>query len=121
MRRHIICKQAMHYRTKQRQYLQWKTSQEEQQEELCYFPPHLRELRNEWFAQRYEKYRKQVLNKTIEATTSSDTGSRFKTLRSSEVKEESDESDAVRQRIWWWLSLDDNDEDRGRPLQKDGK
>jgi hypothetical protein len=46
-----------HYRNKQRQYLQWRTGQQgEKQEESCYISPHLRQLRTDWFAKRYEKY-----------------------------------------------------------------
>lgn len=46
-----------HYRSKQRQYLEWRAGrQSEKQEESCYVSPHLRQLRTDWFAKRYEKY-----------------------------------------------------------------
>jgi hypothetical protein len=45
-----------HYRTKQRQYLEWRAGRQEKQEESYYVSPHLRQLRTDWFAKRYEKY-----------------------------------------------------------------
>lgn len=45
-----------HYRMRQRQYWQWKSGQKVPQEETTYYPPHLRKLRTEYFARRYEKY-----------------------------------------------------------------
>lgn len=45
-----------HYRTKQRQYLEWRAGQQERPEHSHYVSPHLRQLRTDWFAKRYEKY-----------------------------------------------------------------
>jgi hypothetical protein len=113
--------QAMqHYRTKQRQYLQWRRSQEEQQEVPCYFPPQLRELRNEWFAKRYVRYRNQASTGKIGATTSDDAESRPNSSSSTKIENEWDELDAVRQKIWRWLNLEDN-EDYERLLHEDEK
>jgi hypothetical protein len=48
-----------HYRGKQRNYLQWRSQQDINQVGPNYYPPHLRNLRNEWFAKRQEMSKRQ--------------------------------------------------------------
>ncbi|KAF2871170.1 hypothetical protein BDV95DRAFT_55952 [Massariosphaeria phaeospora] len=52
-----------HYRTHQREYLQWRSRQEKHQEEPGYFPPQLRQLRTAWHAKRYQKHGKEMAPK----------------------------------------------------------
>jgi hypothetical protein len=48
-----------HYRGKQRNYLQWRSQQDINQVGPNYYPPHLRNLRNEWFTKRQEMSKRQ--------------------------------------------------------------
>lgn len=46
-------KMQQHYRQVQRQYLEWRTQQQETKKEQCsYIRPHLRQLRSDWFTNR---------------------------------------------------------------------
>lgn len=103
-----------HYRMKQRQYLQWRSEQQEKHEEPCYFPPHLRQLRNEWFAKRYEKYGRRGTEQQPQPALDQETQS------SRKGPNETGESEAIAHKIWRWLSYSEQDdqEEQDRSLHK---
>ncbi|KAF2702805.1 hypothetical protein K504DRAFT_539361 [Pleomassaria siparia CBS 279.74] len=109
-----------HYRMKQRQYLQWRSAQQKQQDQTCYFPPHLRVLRNEWFATRFERYRDRALSAETETTSMTEKKEQGpKQYTPSDIQDTLDELDATRQRIWWWLGLNDDNACWKQPLRTD--
>lgn len=104
MRRHPMLK---HYRTKQREYLQWRSEQEEKQGKPCYFPPYLRKLRNEWFEERYEKYRRGGQNEKI------DLGQEPQEYEF--APNDIDESEAFGYKVWRWLNHCRDEDESGQP------
>jgi hypothetical protein len=102
-----------HYRTKQRQYWQWKCALEGKKECPSYYPPHLRQLRSEWFVKRYEKYGR--------SRQSSDSEKKQQYLKE-DAAGESDmgEPEILAHKIWRWLKTSDpeEEEERGRSLRR---
>ena len=99
-----------HYRSKQREYLHWRSQQEEKQEKPGYIAPHLRDIRNEWFTKRLDKYGKELL--------------REEALRSEGISysaESSGESEAAAHKVWRWLISDEEEEQREQPLHREAK
>ena len=134
-----------HYRTQQRRYLQWRSLQKEWRDESSYFPPRLRVLRNEWFAKRYNRYKNQEpggLSGDMETVWSKGTEGTLPQYSESDIlrhldelddvrqriaqqygpnafaqqRDELDEFNAVKQRIWRWLISTEEEEHR-RPSQ----
>jgi hypothetical protein len=79
---------------RQRQYWQWKSEQKEPQEETTYYPPHLRELRTEYFAKRYEKYGPKKAAGNTPGQSSQDIALAYDTS----------ETEKLANRIWAWLN-----------------
>lgn len=91
-----------HYRAKQRKYLRWRSEQEECHEQIPFFPPQLRQLRQEWFAKRYETYRaRSHISRT-------DTSEEPRTMGDVLCNKE----EPMSHKIWRWLrSSEDMDEE----------
>lgn len=97
-----------HYRSKQRRYLQWRSDQEKNGEGP-YIPPHLRQLRTEWFAKRYTKYNAGALRGDADATREPEA------QNFNEPSSDMEEPEALVDKIWRWLKWsDDEEEQRGR-------
>lgn len=107
-----------HYRTTQRRYLQWRSKQEENQEDPSYYPPHLRQLRSDWFEKRYTKYRSETARQ--EPVASPLLWSQSSGGTSSGVEE----SEELAEKIARWLKCfeeESEDEPRGRSLRREDR
>ncbi|KAF2647814.1 hypothetical protein K491DRAFT_277833 [Lophiostoma macrostomum CBS 122681] len=100
-----------HYRMRQRKYWEWRCQSLKTNDEPNYYPPHLRQLRLDWFAKRLEKYGgaepMEKLNQSPEVDHNED-------------PQESD-SEALASKIWSWLIDSDEDAKRERSKNSTGK
>lgn len=102
-----------HYRAKQRQYMHWRTEQEDKRVEPCFFPPRSRQLRSEWFAKRFEKYGRQA--------SLAEPESRSNDQNVEIVSPAVDEVEEIAKRIWKWLNCSEVSEEQEKLLLGEGK
>jgi hypothetical protein len=86
-----------HYRMRQRKYWAWKRQHQDSKDGPSYFPPHLRQLRLEWFAKRFEKYGQTGIIEDADWELMKKEMDEF-------LQEADSDSETLAEKIWKWLN-----------------